>query len=65
MPGWPGSAINHSDQPNCGFFIYTEKCGLNGFDSGFLVVKTLCKAVEIGDEFVCNYGKMADALVAI
>jgi hypothetical protein len=34
-------------------------------DSGFLVVETLDKAVEVGDEFVVNYGKMADAINAI
>ena len=65
MPGWPGSVVNHSTEPNCGFYIYTDKCRSNGFDSGFLVVETLDKAVEVGDEFVVNYGKMADAINAI
>jgi hypothetical protein len=65
MPGWPGSVVNHSDTPNCGFYIYTEKCSSNGFNSGFLVVETLDKAIEIGEEFLVDYGKMADAIIAI
>jgi hypothetical protein len=65
IPGYPGSCINHRQPPNVEFSVQTEKRTKSAFLKGFLMVKTLGKPIEQGQEFFIDYGADAQEILKI